>query len=259
MKEKIKISLVVITLNEEINIENCLRSASFVDEIIIIDSGSTDRTGQIAQTYNARFIFNRWPGYGQQKQFAIEQASNDWVLLLDADEFLDVPLQEEIKELFKHELKFDAYTIPRKQVFMNKQCHYGKSIDYPIRLCNRKKGRFDLKNIHESFFTDGISGNLKNFMIHNSAVNVLDRCKKICRDIEIEIINNNNQSIKVKNIVIDPIRYFLSYFFKKKGYRDGVAGYILNVLFAIQIFLLNAAYYEKNMTIKKSIKGEAVQ
>jgi glycosyltransferase involved in cell wall biosynthesis len=246
-----KISLVVITLNEEKNIEKCILSAPFADEVIIVDSGSTDLTEVICQKNNARFIFNPWPGYGMQKQFAIDQAKNDWVLLLDADEYLDISLQNEIINLFKEKLKFDAYKLPRKQIFMNKECHFGKSVDYPVRLCNRNKGQYDLKNIHESFISNGSIGALKGYMMHNSAVNVLDRCKKIFRDLELELINNNNPNVSIRNIVLDPIRYFLSYYIKQQGYRDGIAGYILTALFSIQMFLLNAAQFEKNLSLKK--------
>lgn len=249
-----KISLVIITLNEEKNIEKCILSAPFADEVIVVDSGSTDQTEAIAKRCKARFIFNSWPGYGVQKQFAIDQAKNDWVLLLDADEYLDEELKNEIKNLLSSGLAFDAYTLPRKQIFMNKECHFGKSVDHPLRLCNRKKGHYDLKNIHESFVTSGSIGELKGHMIHNSAVNVLDRCKKICRDLELELINNHNPNVGIKNIVLDPVRYFLSYYIKQQGFRDGLAGYVLTALFAIQMFLLNAAQFEKNLSIKNKKK-----
>lgn len=247
-----KISLVIITKNEEKNIEKCILSVPFADEVVVVDSGSTDKTEDICKRLNVRFIYNPWPGYGKQKQFAIDQAKNEWVLLLDADEYLSTTAQKEIASLLKNGLQQDAYRIPRKQIFMMKECHYGKSVDYPVRLCNRKKGQFDLKNIHESFIPQGTIGQLREHMMHNSGVTVLDRCKKIFRDLELELINNHNPDIRIKNIVLDPVRYFLSYYFKKQAFRDGIAGFIMTALFAIQMFLQNAAQFEKNLSQKRN-------
>lgn len=245
-----KLSLVVITLNEEKNIKQCIQSVPFADEIIVVDSGSKDRTEEIAKSLNANFIFNKWPGYGKQKQFAIEQAQNDWVLLLDADEYLDTDLQNEIKEILNSKDMKDGYFLARKQIFMNKICQYGKSVDHPLRLVNKSKGQFDQKDIHESFVSNGITDYINGFIIHNSGITVLDRCKKIIRDLELEILNDHSKSISKKEIFIDPFIYFFSYFVKKQGYKDGVPGFIMTGLFAIHIFLLNAARYEKIQTNK---------
>src|SRR3989338_10224343 len=104
-----KISLVIITKNEEKNIEKCIRSVPFADEVIVVDSGSTDQTESLVKKLGAKFIFNQWPGYGKQKQFAIDQAQNDWVLSLDADEYLCTELQSELKLLKDTNFSFDAY------------------------------------------------------------------------------------------------------------------------------------------------------
>ncbi len=247
MEGKNRFSLVVITKNEENNIGACLKSVPFADEVIVVDSGSTDRTKEIVEGLKARFIHNDWPGYGKQKQFALDKASHDWVLLLDADEYLDENLQAEIKSLLAGGPTEDAYRIPRKQIFMGKLCHYGKSVDHPVRLTNRRKGSYDLKNIHESFVTKGSLGTLKNFMIHNSGITVLDRCKKIMRDFELELQNNNSPDMTAAKVVFDPIRYFLSYYLRHQGYRDGFAGYVMTALFALQMFIQNAGQYEKNL------------
>ncbi len=247
-----KISLVIITKNEEANIAACIQSCPFADEVIVVDSGSSDKTEEICKSLGAKFIFNAWPGYGKQKQFAIEQAKNDWVLSLDADEYLTPELSQEINRA--QEFKFDSYKIPRKQIFMGAICHYGKSVDHPVRLFNRAKGSFDLKNIHESFISTGSVGDLHGFMMHNSGITVFERCKKIMRDLELEIQNNSDPSVSVINVMIDPIRYFLSYYIRHQGYKDGVAGYVMTALFAIQMFLQNAAQFEKNLKNNRLIK-----
>ncbi|MBY0516454.1 MAG: glycosyltransferase family 2 protein [Bacteriovoracaceae bacterium] len=247
-----KISLVVITKNEEANIASCIQSCPFVDEVIVVDSGSSDRTEEICKSLGAKFIFNAWPGYGKQKQFAIEQARNNWILSLDADEYLTPELSEEISRAL--EFNKEAYRIPRKQIFMGTICHYGKSVDHPVRLFNRERGSFDLKNIHESFISTGPVGDLHGFMMHNSGITVFERCKKIMRDLELEIQNNSDPSIGVNNVMFDPIRYFLSYYIKHQGYKDGVAGYVMTALFSIQMFLQNAAQFEKNLKNNRLIK-----
>lgn len=245
-----KISLVVITKNEEKNIDKCLSSARFVDEIIVVDSGSTDRTGEIVKAHGGKFIFNPWPGYGLQKQFALEQATNNWVLLLDADEFLEADLAERIVRLRDRGFDLDAYRLARKQVFMHRICHYGKSVDHPVRLVNKNVGAFDLKHIHESFISRGEVGSLEGFMIHHSGVSVLERCKKIMRDLELELANNNSPDVTAFKVVVDPVRYFLSYYFRHRGFKDGLPGFVMTMLFSIQIFLQNAGQLEKNLTSK---------
>lgn len=247
-------TLVVITKNEEKNIGSCLKSVPFANEIIVVDSGSTDNTKNIVESFNARFIHHDWPGYGKQKQFALEQASHDWVLLLDADEYLDEKLQEEIKNLMERGPVADAYRIPRKQIFMDRLCHYGKSLDYPIRLTDKRKGAYDLKNIHESFIATGIVEKLHNFIIHNSGITVLDRCKKIMRDLELELIHNTPPTVTLSEIIYIPFKYFINFFIKQQGFRDGLPGFVMTALFAFQIFIQNAGQYEKNLFRSKNQK-----
>ncbi len=242
-----KLSLVIITKNEEKNIKACLDSVPFADEVIVVDSGSTDKTKELAITAGAKFIFNKWPGYGKQKQFAIDQASHDWVLLLDADEYLCKDLQSEIQSILT-EPKFDAYRIPRQQIFMNRECRYGKSVDHPLRLVNRKKGQFDLKEIHESFVTTGTVSDLKAHMMHNSGITVAHRWEKIMRDVRLDYLNNENPDIGLSHVLIVPARYFLNYYIKKEGYRDGFPGFIMTTLFTFQIFLQNVAQYKKKLS-----------
>lgn len=246
---KMKVSLVVITKNEEKNIEKCIKSVPFADEVIVVDSGSTDKTKEIVESLGGKFIYNPWPGFGRQKQFAIEQAKNNWLVLLDADEYLSEKCQQEIITILKTEPKFSGYRIPRQQIFMGKECYYGKSVDYPLRLVDRSQGAYDLKNIHESFISHGEISTLKYPMTHNSGITVFDRCKKIMRDLELELENNNFPNLTVWNITIDPIRYFLSYYFKRKAFKDGLPGFVMTALFSIQVFLQNAAQYEKNLVI----------
>src|SRR6218665_111492 len=126
------VSLVVITLNEEKNIRKCLESVPFAAEKIVVDSGSSDRTKSIAEECGAKVIHHAWEGYGRQKQFAIECSSNDWVLLLDADEFLTDDLKTEIPQKLSNPTA-DAFELPIHQIFMNKLCNHGKAVSWPVR------------------------------------------------------------------------------------------------------------------------------
>ncbi len=239
----IDISLVVITLNEEKNIGKCLESVSFAHEVLVIDSGSTDNTKKVSEALGARFISHHWEGYGKQKQFAIEQATNDWVLLLDADEFLTKELVEEIKEFDFDDIQ--AMELPIKQIFLGQVCHYGKAVSYPVRMFNRKHGAYDLKNIHEAFIVNGRVSRFKSAILHNSATDIGSRIKKIKRDVHLEI-KNSTLKVKWHHIFIDPVRYFFSYYLKQSAWRDGVPGFILTFLFAVQILFQNLAIYARD-------------
>lgn len=250
-----KISLVIITKNEEKNIAACIRSFPSADEVIVVDSGSTDRTEQICREFGARFIHNAWPGYGRQKQFAIESAKNDWVLSLDADEYLTKELADEIVRLGLP--AHAAYTIARKQIFLGAVCEYGKSVDHPVRLFDRTKGGFDLKDIHEAFVTTGSLGALRGHMLHNSGVSVMERCKKIMRDLELELRNDTDPDVSVRTVVLDPLRYFASYYFKHQGFRDGLAGFVMTALFSIHVFLRNSARYERKLLGPRAVERKS--
>ena len=209
----IAVSLVVITLNEEKNIKKCLDSVPFATEKIVIDSGSTDKTIQIAKDCGAKVLHHDWEGYGKQKDFAISCSSNDWILLLDADEYLTDELIKEIPNKLKNS-DYSAYHLPIKQIFMGKVCHFGKSVSWPIRLYDRTKGSYDLKNIHESFVSTGKTQHLQGYTLHNSATTILKRLEKIQRDVKLEVANSSSNP-GFKQLIIDPIRYFLSIYLKQ--------------------------------------------
>jgi glycosyltransferase involved in cell wall biosynthesis len=241
----IAVSLVVITLNEEKNIKKCLDSAPFANEKIVIDSGSTDNTVQIAKKCGAKVIHHDWEGYGKQKSFAISCSSNNWILLLDADEFLSDELIKEIPKKLGDIENF-AYELPIKQIFMGKICNYGRSLSWPVRLYDRSKGSYDLKNIHESFIPNGKVHRLNGYALHNSATTVTKRLDKIQRDVELEIQNNYSKSNLIQ-LLIDPFRYFVNIYIKKSGYKDGLEGFILSALFSYQIFSQHLAHLKKNL------------
>jgi glycosyltransferase involved in cell wall biosynthesis len=142
------LSVIIIAKNEEANIRRCLESVSFADEIIVLDSGSTDKTVEIAKKYTDKVFLTDWSGYGVQKQRALEKANGDWVLNLDADESISEDLQQEIKKAMA-ENKADAYRIPIQMVFYNKALKYSASPKRHIRLFKRANAQFSKDIVHE--------------------------------------------------------------------------------------------------------------
>jgi glycosyltransferase involved in cell wall biosynthesis len=147
-----KISVVLITLNEESIIDNCLSNLAFADEIIVVDSGSIDSTVSICEKYGAQVFYNKFEGYGAQKQFAVAKARNNWILSLDADEILSSELVQEIPQVLASK-KEDvvAYYIKRQHVFLDRKFKYGnESNRYFLRLFDKSKGNFNDNVVHES-------------------------------------------------------------------------------------------------------------
>jgi glycosyltransferase involved in cell wall biosynthesis len=144
-----KISAVIIAKNEESNLPRCLDSIKWVDEIIVVDSGSTDSTEAIAQKAGAKVFNIEWKGFGQAKRFGVSQSSCDWVLSLDADEEIPPTLAEEIKSNLASGTMFDGFMIPRRTLFLGRWIkHCGWYPDYVLRLFDKTKGEFDGAVVH---------------------------------------------------------------------------------------------------------------
>lgn len=162
------LSIIIITKNEAINIFDCINSASFADEILVVDSGSTDGTVEIAKNAGALVIETDWPGYGKQKNRAIEAATSDWIFSLDADERITPKLQAEILEAIKLET-FKVFNVPRKSLYVSKfMNHCGWQPDYTKRLFKRGFAHFTNQRVHEHLETTERIGNLKESLIHYS-------------------------------------------------------------------------------------------
>ena len=143
-----KVTAAIITKNEENNIERCLKSLDWVDEILVLDSGSTDKTLEICAKYKTKIVETEWLGFGRTKKAAVETASNNWVLSIDADEEVSKELQIRIKEILKQPI-MNGYKIKRHSYFLGKRIKYcGWSSDYPVRLFDRTKGNFNNREVH---------------------------------------------------------------------------------------------------------------
>lgn len=164
-----KISVTIITFNEESKIGDAIRSVEWADEVLVVDSESTDRTRDIAASLGARVLINPWPGFSAQKQFAVDHASNDWILSLDADERISHGLKDEIATLGSDRPDADGYRIPRLSFYGGRAVrHGGWYPDLQLRLFDRRKGRWNGAVIHESvqMANDAVVGRLAGEILH---------------------------------------------------------------------------------------------
>ncbi len=158
-----ELSVVIITKDEEVNIQTCLESVNWASEIVIVDSGSKDRTLEICKRYTDRIFEIKWEGYGKNKNFGLEQAKSEWVFSIDADEQVSIELKEQILTVLSSEkIEFDGFYIPRRFYFLGRWLKFGGCYpDYQLRLFRRGKGYFTSELLHESVKLDGCAGYLK--------------------------------------------------------------------------------------------------
>ncbi len=173
-------SVILITKNEAANIQSCLESVAWADEIIVVDSGSTDETCNIAKGMGAQVhVHADWPGFGPQKNRALGYASKDWVFSIDADERVTPELRAEIEQAMQNG-KADGYYCPRLSQFCGTFIHYsGWYPDYVLRLFRRGKGRFSDSLVHESVLLEGSCARLKNPLLHYSYLTMDDVERKV--------------------------------------------------------------------------------
>jgi glycosyltransferase involved in cell wall biosynthesis len=178
-----RLSLIVISKNEEAAIARCLRSANFADEIVVVDHASTDRTAEIARSLGARVIVSTdWSGFGPQKNRALGEATGDWVLSLDADEWIEPTLAAEIRAVIARTDAADGYEIPRRSRFCGKIVRHGDwRGDRVLRLFRRGRGRFSDDRVHERVIVEGRIARLSSPLEHDSITDPADAEDKIER------------------------------------------------------------------------------
>lgn len=254
------ISTVIITFNEERNLARCLDSVKDVaDEIIIVDSFSTDNTAGIAAGYNARVIQNEFAGYSQQKNFATEQANYDWILSLDADETLSPELIKSILEIKKGP-QFSAYQVPRLTNYCGKWIrHCGWYPDKQTRLYNRTQGRWEEKRVHEFWRLDDNTqqiGLLKGDILHYSFSTINEHLNKIEKYSELAARESveNGKSATLLKIYFSPKWHFINEYIFQLGFLDGFYGYTICRLSVYSTFLK----YSKIRLYNKLLNKEAV-
>ena len=226
-----KLSIVIITKNEEKFIFDALKSAVFADEVVILDSGSEDQTCNIAKKIGARVEQQAWLGFGAQKNKAVELADNDWVFVLDADERITPELRDEIISTLKNP-QFDGYRIARLNNFFGKYIKTcGLYPDYSIRLFNKNKGKFNDVAVHESVQINGRVLSLKNHMIHLAYENIDEF--KVKQKRYASLSHKKRNRLKA---LISPVWTFFKLYFIKLGFLDGWHGFTIARLYAQYTF-----------------------
>ena len=235
MQTQNKISVVIITGNEENNIIDCLKSVTWADEIIVVDSESTDKTVELAKGFTDKIYIHKWQGYSAQKTLVIGYAKNEWVVSLDADERITKALANEILNYDLENTKFDAFKMRRENYFLGKKINYcGWGNDYQLRLFRKSKTTLNNRMVHEGFIVDGQISQLNNSIIHYSYKNLKDGFNKINEYSSLEAEEKNKRKIiTALRIVIYPIVAFIQHYILRSGFRDGKHGLMISLMHAI--------------------------
>jgi glycosyltransferase involved in cell wall biosynthesis len=241
--KKIKLSILILTYNEEKYISDLLEQTSFADEILVLDSFSTDKTVEIIASFSSvKLIQNKFKNYADQRNFAIAHSRNDWVLFLDADERLTPKLELEIKSLLESASleAAVAYSMPRIFMFNEKEMHFtGTQKDLVLRLFNKNYCSYLTdKLVHEKLDVIGNSSVLKNKMIHYTYYDYQIFKKKVVKYGILKAEEKNKKGTKYSSLMhlFHPIFTFISYFFLKLGFLDGSRGLILSYLFSFSVY-----------------------
>ncbi|MCX7698043.1 MAG: glycosyltransferase family 2 protein [Candidatus Goldbacteria bacterium] len=246
---KNKLSVVIITKNEEKIIGRCLDSIKWADEIIVVDSGSTDNTIAICKKYNAKVFYKKWEGYSKQKNFAISKARGQWILSLDADEIVSDELKEEIKKVIEENNdKYDGYEIRFNNFFYDKFLRYGGLYpDYHLRLFRKNKGKFNETEIHEGIILKGKKSRLKGEILHFTCATIFNHIENMNKYTELEAIQNK-KNFKIPTgytIFIKPIYNFFKNYFLKFGFLDGFHGFAFHINSSFYLFVKEIKTIEK--------------
>lgn len=241
-----KLSVFVTTYNNGRTLAACLESVKWADEIVVLDSYSSDETLVIAERYGARICQHEFMGYGRQKQMALEKTIHDWVLLLDADEALSPALQTEIRELLARGPHADGYEIPRQEQSFWRMCNPRVRLNHFLRLFNKHKGRMSDMPVHAAPKVQGKIARLKAPFYHYGETDIHTKVEKInaySTGLIVDKLARGRWANPLIMIFYPPLFFIRSYIFKR-NFMDGWAGFINSVIGAFYVFLKYAKLYE---------------
>ena len=236
------IGCIIITKNEEANIQDCLSSVAWTSERIVVDAESSDRTADLARDAGARVIVRPWPGFGAQKNHGIDEAASEWILIVDADERIPAPLQSEILSRVAAWKIGDpvAYEIARKNYFYGAWVRYGGVYpDYQIRLFRRGHARYNEAPVHENLIVQGVVGTLTNPMDHFTERRIRDHFRKfgLYTTLAAEDKGRTVHAVHASDLIFRPLIVFVKTYLLKQGFRDGVRGFIVSVFAGMYTFV----------------------
>jgi len=228
MSGPLPLSLCVITRDAAELLADCLASATFASEVVVVDSGSRDDTVEIARRCGARVVLHPWPGFGAQKNFAVGEAAHDWVLCLDADERVTPALVTSIRAAMA---KPDAaaYAMARRNRFLGRWLAHGEGYpDWNVRLFDRRRARWSDDPVHEHVVADGPVVRLAGDLLHASAESIDAYMTKQNRytTLQAEAMHARGERASVARLVVSPLVRFFRFYVVKLGFLDGVAGFV---------------------------------
>ena len=244
-----KLSVTIITKNEAADLGDALESVSWADEVIVVDSESTDDTVAIARRFTSHVTTRPWPGYVAQKNHAASLATHDWILSLDADEVVSAPLREEITAIVERGGAHAGYAIPRRNVFWGRWIrHGGLYPDWQLRLFGRGRGRFAERSVHESVTVEGSVGRLTGHLEHRSYRDVADFLARADRYSTLaaeEWLAAGRRSRPLIDLAVRPVGRFLGMYLARGGFLDGWRGFLLAVLYGYYVLMRSAKVWER--------------
>lgn len=236
---KQSISVIIITLNEEDQIRPCLESVKWADEVVVCDSGSTDKTLEVCREYTDRAYVDEWQGFGAQKNLCLDRASHPWVLSLDADERVTPPLRAAIERVLEDEGALDGYYIPRKNFFLGHWIrHCGWYPDYVLRLFRREKGGFTERAVHETVKVHGKVGYLEEPLEHYTYRSISDYLERMDRYSSLAAgeLYRGGRKAGPLDLLLRPPFTFLRMYLLQGGFLEGWRGLLLAGLYACYTF-----------------------
>jgi glycosyltransferase involved in cell wall biosynthesis len=254
-KSTYSVSAFIVCMNEESQIRRCLESIEWCNEIVIVDSGSTDSTIAICKEFTDRILFRSWTGYVEQKAYALQQCTSDWVLNIDADEEVSPELKEEMIALLqadkKQSIAYNGFHLSRVVYYLNRWWrHGGWYPEFRLRLCRRSHTTWGGVDPHEKAIVQGATRKLGGELYHYTYSDMQDqitRLNKFSSSAAISIFSHGHRT-NIIEILFRPIFRFMKFYIFKQGFRDGASGLIVALIESYYVFLKYAKLWELQRT-----------
>ena len=242
-----RISAVIIAFNEEKNLAECLESVKWADEIVVIDSFSTDKTVEIAKGFTDKVFRKKWEGFAKQREFSLEMASNEWIISLDADERVTEELRDSIDKILSAPTEANGFKVARRNYFLGKWITGANWYpDRQLRVFRKEKARMTDVLVHEGFEVDGNTEIISGDIIHYSYRTLEEAYRKINHYSTLAAEQRAGEKVNAFDLILHPIAAFLTDYFSRKAYKDGLHG----LLVAIMNSMTNLMTYTKIWEIR---------
>ncbi|HPM42637.1 MAG TPA: glycosyltransferase family 2 protein [Candidatus Omnitrophota bacterium] len=245
-----RLSVVIITKNEESNIRDCIQSVIWADEIIVVDSGSSDRTVDICREFTDKVFSKEMRGFGAQKQFGVEKASCEWVLVLDADERVSPELGERLRKILTEGSGLDGYKIWRKTFYLGRWIRHCGWYAPVVRFFKKGRGVYDMRYVHESIEISGLIGEIREPILHFSYTSIDQHVNKVMTYSNYDALILYEKGVRITPfnqmwyLTAKPLLIFVRKYLFMKGSMDGTRGFLISAFTAFVVFLNYAKLWE---------------